>query len=166
MNKQILLILAAVLIFVGLFKPAFITNIIDGNTPVSVVTNDLDVTKPTSDLLLEKSKDVVKALSVSSDRKIDGKKLAKLYLDMAMLISLDGEQEVIKGTEDIRQANTISGLMLDLDMKGKYPDLAAANKALIISVVGDDQVLLSKELREQAVDAFNALAWACYEGSK
>lgn len=166
MNKQILLILAAVLIFVGLFKPTFITNIVDGNTPVSVVTDDIEVTKPTSDLLLEKSKDVIQALSVSGDRKIDGKKLAKLYLDMATLISLDGEDEVIKGTEDIRQANAISGLMLDLDMKGKYPDLAAANKSLIVSVVGDDQVLLSKELREQAVDAFQALAWACYEGSK
>lgn len=166
MNKQTLLILAAILIFIGLTKPTFITNIIDGNRPVSVVVDDIEVTKPTSDILLEKSNDVIKALSVSADRKVDGKKLAKLYLDMAALISLDGEDEVIKSTEAIRQANIISGLMLDLDIKGKYDDLASANQALVVSAIGDDQVMLNKELRSKAVEAFNALAWACYEGSK
>lgn len=166
MNKSILLIIAAVLIGIGLLKPPFITNLLDGSRPSAVVVEDIKVEKPSSELLLEKSENVIKALSVSGDRKTDGKKLAKLYVDIAKLIALDGEDQVIKNTEEIRQANKISGLMVDLDIKGKYPDLAEANQALVVSVVGDDQVLLNNDLRSKAVDAFNALAWACYEGSK
>jgi len=166
MNKSTLLIIAAVLIGIGLLKPPFITNLLDGPRPSAVIVEDIKVEKPSSELLLEKSENVIKALSVSSDRKADGKKLAKLYVDIAKLISLDGEDQVIKNTEEIRQANRISGLMVDLDIKGKYPDLAEANQSLVVSVVGDDQVLLNSDLRSKAVDAFNALAWACYEGSK
>jgi hypothetical protein len=166
MNKNVLLVIAAVLIGVGLLKPPFITNLLDGSRPSVVVVEDVKVEKPSSEILLEKSENVIKALSVSSDRKADGKKLAKLYVDIAKLISLDGEDQVIKNTEEIRQANRISGLMVDLDIKGKYPDLAEANQSLVVSVVGDDQVLLNSDLRSKAVDAFNALAWACYEGSK
>ncbi len=166
MNKNSLLIIAAVLIGLGLLKPPFITNLLDGSRPSVVVVEDVKVEKPSSEILLEKSENVIKALSVSSDRKTDGKKLAKLYVDIAKLISLDDTDQVIKNTEEIRQANRISGLMVDLDIKGKYPDLAEANQALVISVLGDDQVLLNNDLRSKAVDAFNALAWACYEGSK
>jgi hypothetical protein len=166
MNKNVLLIIAAVLIGLGLLKPPFITNLLDGSRPSVVVVEDVKVEKPSSEILLEKSENVIKALSVSSDRKTDGKKLAKLYVDIAKLISLDDADQVIKNTEEIRQVNRISGLMVDLDIKGKYPDLAEANQALVISVLGDDQVLLNNDLRSKAVDAFNALAWACYEGSK
>ena len=35
-----------------------------------------------------------------------------------------------------------------------------------MSAVGDDVIVLSKELRAKAVEGFNALAWACNEGSK
>jgi hypothetical protein len=85
---------------------------------------------------------------------------------MATLISLDGEDLVIRNTEEIRQANSLSGLMLKLDMKGKYPDLANAAKDLIVTAVGDDNVDLDKELRNNAVLGFKALAWACNEGAK
>ena len=166
MNKNTLRVIAAILIGVWLLRPPFITNILDWSRPSVVVLDDVKVEKPSSEILLEKSTDVIKALSVSNDRKVDGKKLAKLYIDIAKLISLDGEDQVIRNTEEIRQANRISGLMVDLDIKGKYPDLAQANQSLVVSVVGDDQVLLNNDLRSKAVDAFNALAWACFEGSK
>jgi hypothetical protein len=37
---------------------------------------------------------------------------------------------------------------------------------MIVSVVGDDQIPLTTELRAKAIDSFMALAWACNEGSK
>jgi hypothetical protein len=164
-SKNLLLLIALLLIAIGIFKPN-LNNFLDSNRPSVNVVDNLDLVAPSSDELLTKSKDIIKALSSNSDRKIDGKRLASLYNDMATLISLDGENEVIKNTEDIRQANRLAGLLLRLDIKGKYPDLPEAAKALIIQSVGDDNVLLNKELRENAVNGFKALAWACNEGSK
>jgi|694.fasta_scaffold05623_37 hypothetical protein len=164
-SKNLLLLIALLLIAIGIFKPN-LNNFLDSNRPSVNVVDNLDLVAPSSDELLTKSKDIIKALSSNSDRKIDGKRLASLYNDMATLISLDGENEVIKNTEDIRQANRLAGLLLRLDIKSKYPDLPEAAKALIVQSIGDDNVLLNKELRENAVNGFKALAWACNEGSK
>ena len=101
-----------------------------------------------------------------SGAKSDAKRLRDLYLDLAKLVELDGENEVVKSTEEIRQANSLAGVMLRLDIKGKYPDLAKEAKEVVVAAIGDDQILLSKELRAKAVEGLNALAWACNLGSK
>lgn len=163
MNKK-LLILAGLLLAIGLFKPSFINNLFV-KTPVAVV-NETEFVAPTSEILKTKSNDVIRALSANRDRIIDGKKLAKLYNDISTLISLDGEDQVITNTEEIRQANRLSGAMLKLNIKGKYPDLPEAAKSLIVETIGDDQVLLNNDLRAKAAEAFKVLAWACNEGSK
>jgi hypothetical protein len=56
--------------------------------------------------------------------------------------------------------------MLKLDIKGKYPNLAKESKEVVVASIGDDKILLSKELRVKAVEGLNALAWAFNEGSK
>lgn len=163
-TKNILLGVALLLISIGILKPDISSWGLPNRNP-SVPSENLDLVKP-SEELLPMVENIVKALSVSSDRKIDGKRLASLYSDMATLISLDEKDEIIKTTEDIRQANKLSGLMLKLDIKGKYPDLPEANEALVKEAIGDDQVLLNPDLRAKAVNGFKALAWACNEGSK
>ena len=163
-TKNILLGVALLLISIGILKPDISSWGLPNRNP-SVPSENLDLVKP-SEELLPMVQNIVKALSVSSDRKIDGKRLASLYNDMATLISLDEKDEIIKTTEDIRQANKLSGLMLKLDIKGKYPDLPEANEALVKEAIGDDQVLLNPDLRAKAVNGFKALAWACNEGSK
>jgi len=165
-SKTILIIIASLLIAIGIFKPD-LSKIIDVSKPDNsvVVVDNTKFEKP-SDELLEKAENVIKALSVDSDRKTDGKKLASLYNDLADLVALDTENEVIKNTEEIRQANRLAGLMLRLDIKGKYEDLPEAAQDLVLTAIGDDHVLLSKELRAKAVEGFRALAWACNEGSK
>jgi hypothetical protein len=163
MNNKVLWIVAGLLILIGIVKPN-LSNFID-NKPAVVVVDDLNLVQP-SEQLKDKASSVIKALSINSDRKTDGKRLASLYNDIATLISLDGDDMVIKNTEEIRQANRLAGLMLRLDIKGKYPDLPKAAQALVVMAVGDDQVLLSSELRTKAVESFKALAWACNEGSK
>jgi hypothetical protein len=159
-----LLILAGLLLTIGLFKPVFINNIFNNRSVVSV--DEKEFVAPTSDELKAKCDDVIKALSVNNDRSIDGKKLAKLYNDIATLVSLDEKDQVITNTEEIRQANRLAGAMLKLNIKGKYPELSAAAQALVIQAIGDDQVLLSNDLRAKAVEGFKVLAWACNEGSK
>ena len=161
-QKNILLGLAGLLILVGLLKPEF-SNILGPNKPVSV--DVLELSAPTDEAVKKEADDVV-ALLKEAGAKGDAKRLRDLYIDLAKLVELDGEDEVIKSTEEIRQANSLAGVMLKLDMKGKYPNLAKEAKEVVVASIGDDQILLSKELRVKAVEGLNALAWACNIGSK
>lgn len=161
-SKYILLSLGLILVAIGLFKPD-LTNILQRPDP-SVVAIAID--KPSDSNLLKACDDVVKALSVDNSRKFDGQRLSSLYSDLAQLIQLDGQDMVIKNTEEIRQANSLSGVLLKLDMKGKYPELAKATQNVVVTAIGDDVLELDETLRIKAVDAFKALAWACQEGSK
>ena len=161
-QKHILLGLAALLIVVGLLKPEF-SNILSPNKPVTV--DVLELPEPTDEAVKKEADDVV-ALLKEAGAKSDARRLRDLYIDLAKLVELDGEDQVIKSTEEIRQANSLAGVMLRLDIKGKYPDLAKETKEVVVASIGDDQILLSKELRTKAVEGLNALAWACNTGSK
>ena len=66
----------------------------------------------------------------------------------------------------IREVNSVAGKMLRLDIKDKYPNLAELAKDLVVTNIGDDDVILDEELRLKAVEAFRALSWAFWEGSK
>lgn len=164
-KKNVILALAVVLIFCGIFKPKF-----NGWTPSGPVLNTIEITvvDPPVDVDLKLRADSVVAslLSGSSDRTVDGKRLSALYYDLATLVGLDGINQVVKTTEDIRQANVLSGNMLKLDIKDKYKDLGKNSNELLVFCIGSDNVMLSPELRTQAVSAFKALSWACNEGSK
>jgi hypothetical protein len=159
-NKNILLGIAAILIAIGLFRPNFDSLL---SKPESV--NNVVFVEPKEDYK-DYVSEVIGALSADPDRKIDGKRLASMANDIATLVSLDGENETIKNTEEIRQINKLIGPMLKLDIKGKYPKLAQASQNLIVSAIGDDAVLLDKELRIKSSEAFMALAWAYNEGAK
>lgn len=165
MNNKILLGVGVALIAIGLFKPDLSNWINTGGTVTrpSVVV----IEKPSDKDLEIMALKVVDALRAGgSSRKTDGVKLAELYNDLATLISLNGEDTVIKNTEEIRQANSLAGLMLKMDMKGKYSNLAKSCNDLIVSIIGDDSVPLTDALRTKSVDGFRALSWACNEGSK
>jgi len=162
-QKNLLLALAGLLIVVGLLKPD-LSNIFKPES--SVVIDVLELSEPTDQNIKKEADEVVALLKSTNGSKRDFKKLRDLYLDLARLVELDGEDEVVKSTEEIRQANSLAGVMLRLDIKGKYPDLAKETKEVVVAAIGDDQILLSKELRTKAVDGFNALAWAMNEGSK
>ena len=161
-QKNILLGLAALLIIVGLLKPEF-SNILGPNKPATV--DVLELSEPTDPAIKKEADDVVSVLK-EAGAKVDARRLRDLYMDLAKLVELDGENEVVKSTEEIRQANSLAGVMLRLDIKGKYPDLAKETKEVVVAAIGDDQILLSKELRVKAVEGLNALAWACNQGSK
>ena len=162
-TKNLVLSLAALLIVVGLFKPDLSKFI---NPPKPSNNSVIVVDKPSNPEILDECQEVIDALKTDSDRKTDGVRLASLYNDLATLVSLDGEDLVLKNTEEIRQANKLAGAMLRLDIKGKYPKLAKATEKVIVSSIGDDSIMLDEKLRQGAVDGFKALSWACLEGSK
>jgi hypothetical protein len=164
MNKNIILVIAAVLIGVGIFKPD-ITHLLPKPNNV-VVDNIVVITPPADEQAKELCGKVIKSFGSSSTKTTDARRLSSLYMDIANLISLDGENQIIKNTNEIRQANAISGILLQLDIKGKYPDLAENAKAVIVFFVGDDDVLLTPELRSKASEGFHALSWACNEAAK
>jgi hypothetical protein len=159
MNKIVLLTIAALLILIGLVQPDFSSLFPQKSNNVVV-----SLESPDDEDILKECKDVAKILS-SGDKK-DAARLRDLYIDISDLIALDGDQTVIKSTEDIRQANSLAGVMLKLDIKDKYADLGKETQQVIVSVIGDDSVLLSPELRTQASQSFKYLAWACNEGVK
>ena len=160
-DKKVLLGLGVLLVLVGLLKPEFS----DLLKPRPSVVDVLELSIPTDEAVKKEADDVVSVLK-EAGIKSEAKRLRDLYIDLAKLVELDGEDEVIKSTEEIRQANSLAGIMLRLDMKGKYPNLAKEAKEVVVASIGDDQILLSKELRVKAVEGLNALAWACNEGSK
>lgn len=160
--KHILLVCGSLLVVVGLIKPD-LSKFIPNNTP----TNTVVIEAPLDINIRKEAEELVSLLkSFGSSAKDDSLRLRDLYLDLATLISLDGENQVVKNTEEIRQANSLAGVMLRLDIKDKYPNLAKEAKDVVVAAIGDDQVLLSSELRARAVEGFKALAWACNEGSK
>lgn len=85
---------------------------------------------------------------------------------MATLIELDGQDKIIANTTAIREANSLAGKMLRLNVKDKYPNLAEAARDVIVYNIGEDDIVLDEETRDKAVQAFRALSWAFYEGGK
>jgi hypothetical protein len=162
-NNNLLLAIAGLLVLIGLTKFDLSRLNIVPNRPNTV--DVLELPEPTDENVKKEAEDVV-AILKESGAKVDAKKLRDLYLDLAKLVELDGEEEVIKNTDEIRQANSLAGLMLRLDIKGKYPNLAKEAKEVVVASIGDDHILLSKELRVKAVEGLNALAWACNLGAK
>jgi len=163
MKNNILLVVAGLLVLIGLIGFDFGKLNVVPNRPNSI--DVLELPEPTDEAIKKEADDVVAVLK-ESEAKSDAKRLRDLYLDLAKLVELDGEDEVIKSTEEIRQANSLAGVMLRLDIKGKYPNLAKEAKEVVVAAIGDDQIPLSKELRTKAVEGLNALAWAFNIGSK
>lgn len=168
MKNRILLTIGLALLCVGIFKPDLSKIWPVNNVPVSSTIENYITTPPTDNVLLEQAKNLVIVLSGSDhpDKKLDFLKLSSLYRDLSVLISLDSEDTVIKDTASIREANSLSGTMLKLNLKNKYKQLAELNRALVIAGIGNDDVMLDKEKRQKAVEVFEALSWAYYEGSK
>lgn len=163
-NRNLLLVIASLLIFVGVIRPDLSSMGWFPNRPAAI--DVLELAAPTDELLKKEAEDVAKLLKSSGGSKSDLKRLRDLSLDLGRLVELDGEDLVIKNTEEIRQANSLAGVMLRLDIKGKYPNLAKEAKEVIVASIGDDNINLSPELRIKAVAGFNALAWAYNEASK
>ena len=168
MQNKLLLCIGAILVLIGFLKPDFtsITLPVNVNEPACSVENYV-TDAPSDDALLEKARAVTSIVQESDDstRKSDCLKLSALYADMATLIELD-DDKIIVDTSSIKEANSIAGKMLRLDIKGKYPDLAEAAKDVVDTGIGDDDVLLNPKLRTKAAECFRALSWAFYEGSK
>ena len=155
-NKSVVLILGIVLLAIGVLKPD-LSNIGFPNKPVPV--DVLELTAPSDEDLKKEADDVVSLLKQAGPQaRGDARRLRDLILDIRKLVELDGENEVIKNTEEIRQANSLAGVMLRMDIKGKYADLAKECKEVIVAAIGDDQIVLTPALRAKALDGFNGLS--------
>lgn len=165
MKEKVALAIGAILILFGLFQPD-LGNFVPFRPDIVVTVPTVDA--PEDEVLKEKGMVVIDILreSDAKDKREDCLKLSSLYRDMGVLISLDGKDGVIKDTASIREANVLAGKMLRLDIDDKYDGLAEAAGDLIASSIGKDEVVLNDDLRTKSVEAFNALSWAFYEGSK
>lgn len=161
-NKNLLLLLGLVLIGIGFFKPNINLGI---KNPINNVVN-VEVDKPNDPSLLALAQTLTETIRTSNVSKADCLRLANVCFDMGTLVGLDGSSEVLKNTEEIRQANRLTGLMLRMDINKKYPGLAEAMNKTVIAYIGNDIVVLNPDLRNKSVNVFQALAWAFIQGSK
>jgi hypothetical protein len=162
-SNNVLLVIGGLLVAYGVLGPVIKNNI--GPNPVVVVSTIVEA--PLDPSLRSDCEKVISVFKNGNGNKsVDGVKLSNLYSDLAKLISLDSENETVKNTDEIRDANRLAGLLYDLDLKGKYPDLSVATNNVVKNYMGDDNVVLDPVLRKKAVEAFNGLAWAFYEGSR
>lgn len=164
MNNKLLLSVGVLLVLLGLFKPS-IPSLLN-NVSSSTTLEQYETNAPSNPELLEKSKKVIEILqSVNhSTKSYECQKLSALYYDLATLVELDNEDLVIKDTNCIREANGLAGKMLKLNIKDKYPNLAKASQDLVVSQLGDNDVVLDADLRKKAAECFKALSWAFYQG--
>ena len=168
MQNKLLLFVGVVLVLFGVFKPDLSNWSLPLNGGTVCVASNHVTDAPADEVLLEKARSITAVLLESNDstRKSDCVKLSSLYCDIATLIELDESDLVIADTATMREVNSVAGKMLRLDIKGKYPNLAELAKDLVVGSIGDDDVVLDKDLRTKAVNAFRALSWAFWEGSK
>lgn len=162
MSNKLLFCIALILIAIGLIKPNFDTGVFKPSKDVVAI----NVEKPNDSALLVLAQNLVSTIRENKVSKDDCLRLANICFDMSTLIALDGPSEIIKNTEEIRQANRLSGLMLRMDINKKYPSLGAAMNSVVVGYIGDDIVTLNGDLRAKATNTFQALAWAFVEGSK
>jgi hypothetical protein len=176
MNKNVVLVIGAVLIAVGVFKPD-LSNFFPGNGGGNtVVVPSVEFAEPTDPNLMASALKVADALKAGENHKADGLALANLYHDIARLIELDGDNEIVKTTTEIAEVNSVAGRLMNLQLRGQYPDLAKAAKSLVVNALNGnadpkedlevDVAVLNAESRSAAVAAFDALSWGCFEGSK
>jgi hypothetical protein len=156
-NNSLLWLVAALLLVVGVFQPSL--------SHFNSSSQAVSVSLP-SDELQSKCEKIIQIVKSSdySDKAEDMRKLSGLYLDLAKLISINDDDTVIKNTEEIREANKLSGKMLELNIKDKYDDLGEELNGVVKSYIGDDNIALSPELRQRSVDVFKAIAWALTKG--
>jgi len=155
-NKILPLIIGGLLIAFGVLRPDF-----------SSVSSPMSVEAPSAELQIS-CKNVVEILQNSGDmdRANECISLSSLYSDISTLIALDGEDTIIKNTEEIREANRLSGKMLILNLQDKYDNLGEACDAVVKGHIGDDNLVLSSDLRQRSVEVFKALSWAFNQGAK
>jgi len=164
MKNKPLLIIAFCLIVLGLYRSDLISIPLMPNSNVACAQVEVD--PPVSEGLKSMAETIAQCLQDgSSDRSVDGNKLARLYYDMSILIELDSDS-VINSTGAIRQANVLAAKLLQIDLKGKYPGLSEACDALVKENVSENSVPLNTTLRLKAVNAFRALSWGCLKGAK
>lgn len=164
MNNKVLLVVGLILIVLGLSRYSSVNFPVVNPNPVTVVET-LKVDPPQDKelkTLAENVRDCLK--NGDSDRSKDGVRLASMYNDMSILISID--EDIIKNTSAITQANVMTARLLKINLKGKYPGLAEACDTLLMNHVSDKSVVLDENLRQKSVEAFQALAWGCLEGAK
>lgn len=165
MNNKVALVIGAVLIAVGIFKPD-LSSFIPHRGGGTVVTPDVVApAEPVDPELKEKALAISKFFDGPGSRE-DAMKLSGLWADLAGLIEMDSDNEVVKTTAEIREANSVSGKLMNLQMKGKYNGLAQAAEQVVVDAVGKNNVVINEETRASAVDAFRALSWGAYMGAK
>ena len=90
----------------------------------------------------------------------DGERLSALFLAFADCIEGDKEN-LVKNTGQVASAHSRSGRLLFGDeLKGKHPKLGKAVDAAIFAHIGEGDLPLTGERRQQVVEVFRALAWA------
>lgn len=167
MNNKAALVIGAVLIAVGVFRPNLNNVLPNNNNTPTVVVPQVEIPEPAEGELKDLSLKVAEILqNGDASRKTDGIVLAELWRDLSLLISMDKDNEVVKTTAEIKEANAVAGKLINAELKGKYEGLTEAAREVVVKAIGINNVTLTEELRSKAAEAFMTLSWAAYQGAQ
>ena len=138
---------------------------VSGATGVVLTTPETQITVE-APVVSSDSPDLSRVSELLSKHPEDAIALSELYAAIADVIERDGS--VIKTLGQIREANSRSGKLLfqKTGIQGKYDGLPEAVDSFLVSKLGVEDVLLSPDLRKNAVESFRELSRACVFGMR
>lgn len=149
---------AAVLVLIGVFGIPDVSKF--KPTPASDAV--VDIHEPS-----ETMKKAVYAVGAATDgmSPIDRFWFSQTYMNAARMVEADGQvpEPSILSTDGIRQINktalTFVWKGMAANAPGKYPKLKEAVDGVLDSVIGLDRKKVTPEVRDTAVELFEAIAW-------
>ena len=154
MSRQVKMIIVIICIGLGLFWNQF-TSVIDRVVDTPLVS--ISITEPTPEL-----QETVKDISelVTGDDAVKDKLLISDYFNQLANVVRD-DPGLIDTTEKFRRFNSTAGQInfAGQSLKDKYNGLGKAIDALIKNAIGNDNVELNQEKRDQLVHLLKAIAW-------
>ena len=154
MSRQVKMIIVIICIGLGLFWNQF-TAVIDRVVDTPLVA--ISITEPTPEL-----QETVKDISelVTGDDAVKDKLLISDYFNQLANVVRD-DPGLIDTTEKFRRFNSTAGQInfAGQSLKDKYNGLGKAIDALIKNAIGNDNVELNQEKRDQLVHLLKAIAW-------
>ena len=152
MSDNTKLTLAIALVIIGLF----------GEKVAQLVKDNVEIVDETVSLVDEPSlenKELVKRITEMDIAPQDSELISSFYLELSDVMNKD--DSIIQYTEQFRNLNTFAGVLhFNTSLLGKYENLGEKIDSAIANAIGQQNVAMDEDKREDLVEILNAVAWS------
>jgi len=131
---------------------------------INITPNDPEVVVVVVTPPSESYKSLTKSIQGIDIDSADAKKISDFYGQLADVIRDDAVDQIIVQNKPFRDWYMKSGsLNFSSELKGKYAGLASAIDAVLMGTLGEEDIKWTPQMRKNAVDVCNAIAWAVHQ---